>query len=166
MTKSSIRFLPINLDSDAAICIRFRADSFACSFGNDDQFYKENGADGAGYLDWLKKMISKNPLSAWHIWEGDRIIGQLELNLREDDVRGKFGYVNLFYLIPEKRGTGISELLNTYVEEHYRQLGISKIWLSVSPENSRALGFYIKHGWKDMGPRSDFPGMHYMEKVF
>jgi ribosomal protein S18 acetylase RimI-like enzyme len=164
MIKSPIRFIPINLDRDASICIQFRVDSFVCSFGNADQFYQSNGAGVAEYLDWLKKIIKENPLSAIHVWEGEHIIGQLELNVRKDESQQEFGYVNLFYLIPEKRGTGIADILNDYVEQYYRRMGISKMHLSVSTENSRAIGFYLKHGWKDIGPRSDFPGTHLMEK--
>lgn len=164
MTNSSIRFVPINLERDAAICVQFRADSFICSFGNADIFYQSNGEDGARYIEWLRKIMSKNPMSAMHVWEGDCIIGQLELTIREDDLKREFGYVNLFYLIPEKRGTGIADNLNAYVQDYYQRLGISRLRLTVSSENARAIGYYVKHGWKDCGPRADFLGTRFMEK--
>jgi hypothetical protein len=36
---ATLRFLPINLDKDAALCIKFRIDSFVSSFGNAESFY-------------------------------------------------------------------------------------------------------------------------------
>jgi ribosomal protein S18 acetylase RimI-like enzyme len=52
-------------------------------------------------------------------------------------------------------------------------LGLNKILLSVSPDNKRALTFYEKHGWKDLGARfsddelkkNKIPQVHLMEKA-
>ncbi len=161
---TSIRFLPIDLQKNTDLCVKFRIDSFVCGFGHADSFYKNCGINGEDYLKWLKKIMEEDQLAALHIWEDNQIIGQLELTIRKDEKDEKYGYVNLFYLIPEKRGTGIGDVIHGYVEDHYRRLGYSVLRLTVSFENVRAIKYYIKHGWKEIGPRSDFPGTFYMEK--
>lgn len=57
------------------------------------------------------------------------------------------GYVNLFYLTERMRGSGVSGDLQDYAMSFMHQQ------LSVSPTNARALGFYRKHGWRDVGLR-------------
>lgn len=44
-------------------------------------------------------------------------------------------------------------------------MGLKKARLSVSPTNERAIKFYEKMKWVDLGPREDHPEVHFMEKV-
>lgn len=49
------------------------------------------------------------------------------------------GYVNLFYLIPAFRGSGLGDSLHAYAVATFAELGINRLTLSVSPLNARAL---------------------------
>lgn len=137
-------------------------DSFVVSFGDAKRFYEEDGQGGERYIQWLKAKIDKDPASVVHIWQDSEIIGQIELGrLRDDPTRG---YVNLYYLIPEKRGKGFGEFLDQYSTDYFRKLGLPIVRLSVSPTNGRAISYYMKMGWVDLGPRPGHPEVHFMEK--
>lgn len=164
----TLTFLPINLDLHSDLCIKFRADSFVASFGTDHPFFEEDGLGDTRYLDWLR---SRNPnrYGIFHIWLNEKIIGQLELG--ESKSSGDDGYIHLYYLIPECRGKGFSVELDQFAMNFLRSLGFKKARLSVSPTNLRAVTFYKKNGWIDLGARDEpelqtiikFP-LHYMEK--
>ena len=62
------------------------------------------------------------------------------------------GYVNLFYLVPCARGGGAGSALQQYVCGFMRDAGALRAYLSVSPSNVRALAYYEKHHWRDIGP--------------
>jgi ribosomal protein S18 acetylase RimI-like enzyme len=76
------------------------------------------------------------------------------------------GYVNLFYLVPSVRGLGFGESLHEYALSVFAGLGLQKLQLSVSPLNERAVRFYRKHGWQDLGPRAGHPDVHLMERSY
>lgn len=162
----NLSFLPINFELHSELCIKFRSDSFICSFGTADPFLEDDGLGSQKYLEWLKSKNCEN-YGTFHIWRGQQIIGQLELGERKtiDD----FGYVNLYYLVPNWRGRGVSYHIDEFAMTFLKRLGYQRARLSVSPSNSRAIKFYIRNGWVDLGTRTDvdknlkFP-LHFMEK--
>jgi GNAT superfamily N-acetyltransferase len=164
MHSSNLKFKPINLDQYQDLCIRFRADSFVCSFGSVEQFYQADGNGAERYLKWLKQRIAEIPNSCVHLWEGERIIGQIEMGRWKQDAN--VGYINLFYLIPEFRGQGLGQHLDQSAAHFFKHLGCQSARLSVSPANRGAMCFYLKHGWVDLGQREDAPEVHYLEKTF
>lgn len=152
-------FRPIELDKHAAVCVAFRRDSFICSFG-EDGFFKEAGPNGGDYIERLRLRIAKFPDGYVHAWHGDKIVGQMEMQILEEPRRG---YVNLFYLVEEMRGTGVSAELQDFAMDFMRRHGVQIAQLSVSPTNARALTFYRKHGWRDLGLRPGRDNVHLME---
>ena len=68
-----------------------------------------------------------------------------------------------FYIIEEMRGTGVSGELQDYVMNFMGQHGVQVAQLSVSPTNVRAMAFYRKHGWKDLGLRPGHDNVHLLE---
>jgi ribosomal protein S18 acetylase RimI-like enzyme len=156
----SPRFLTIQLPRDAETCVRFRRDSYACSFSNPARFDRECGRDGGLYLDWLTARIAEFPRGFVHVWERGEIIGQMEMRPRGNPA---FGYINLFYLVPAVRGSGLSRSLQEYAHSVFTGLGLDRLRLTVSPSNQRAVAFYRKHGWQDLGPRPGDQGVHVME---
>lgn len=153
---------PIQLYHHADICISFREDSFVVSFGDAQKFYEEDGRGAERYVQWLRSKIEKDPQSVVHIWQSDQIVGQIELGLVRSDP--SCGYVNLYYLIPSMRGRGFGAFLDTYAVEYFKNLGILKAKLSVSPTNIPANSYYKKMGWVNLGPRPGHPEVHLMEK--
>jgi len=159
--ENDLTFSPIDLNVDAQVCVQFRRDSFLCSFGIDG-FLGEAGPNGTHYLERLKNRQSRFPDGYVHVRWHDRIVGQIEMQILEEP---RIGYVNLFYLIPEMRGTGAGTLLHAYAIAFCQRHGVRVMRLSVSPTNLRAMAFYRKHGWRDLGPRPGRENMNLMECI-
>ena len=159
MQQDQLAFRPIDLDLHAATCVAFRRDSFICSFGAEG-FMAEAGPDGADYIARLRLRTAKFPDGYVHVWLGAQIVGQMEMQILEEPRRG---YVNLFYLIDALRGAGVSRELQGYAMRFMRRHGVQTAQLSVSPTNARALGFYRKHGWRDLGLRPGRTNVNLME---
>jgi ribosomal protein S18 acetylase RimI-like enzyme len=135
------RFEPVDLDAHFDLCVRFRRDSFVCSFGHDREFEESGGAPA--YLEWLRARMATFRAGIVHAFRGDEIIGQIEMQVRGDEA-----LVNLFYLTPEWRGTGAGNDLHGYVLGVLRRHAIEAVGLVVSPTNARAIRYYQKHGWQ------------------
>ena len=155
----SLSFQTIDLVRHGDVCVAFRRDSYVCSFGSDQAFFEGGGIDG--YLEWLRAGIARHPKGHVHVWNESSIVGQLEMRIRTNDP--PTGYVNLFYLVPEARGTKAAGMLQKYAIEFMRAGGVHLAHLSVSPTNLRAMAYYQKHSWRDLGPRSDDTAVHLME---
>jgi GNAT superfamily N-acetyltransferase len=159
-----IRFTPIDLAANGSDAVAFRADSFAVSFGTSEGFVAEWGSHGERYLDHLKSRMSELPGSCVHVWLGSELIGQVELrDGREDPSEG---YVNLYYLIPEKRGAGFGALLDRYAVSWFSSRGLWRAALGVSPRNARAIRFYLKQGWSDEGVHPRHPTVRLLRKTW
>lgn len=146
-----LQFLPVDFNRHSNLAVEFREDSYLASFSNADLFHEGDGRGSERYLKWLKEKASRDPEAVVHVWLGDAIIGQLELGQFKDDPT--LGYVNLFYLKLEYRGAGYSAELHQYMTAYMKRRGFRKAMLSVSPTNLRAIRFYEKNGWKNLGPR-------------
>lgn len=84
------------------------------------------------------------------VWEDEIPIGQIELTIKEYE--GKtIGYINLYYLILEKRGLGLGKELHRYALQFFRRHGVYEYHLRVSPNNQYALSFYYKNGMQEIG---------------
>jgi ribosomal protein S18 acetylase RimI-like enzyme len=160
----TLDFHPIDLDAHGDICLRFREDSFICSFGSGDRFWAEADPRGEKYLARLKERMEQLPGSCVHVWKSGEIVGQVEMWLDHDDSFA--GYVNLYYMAPEHRGTGIADELDRYAEKFFRKLGVRKARLRVTSSNTRAIRYYRKHGWKPVGSHPDDPNVELMEKAY
>lgn len=137
-----MEYIPIDLKEHRDYVIQFRKDSFIVSFGSDNDFGNEED-----YLDWLKQQSKRYPEGFVLAVENQQPIGQLELTLKEYDGK-QIGYVNLYYLIPEKRGMGYGTLLHNYALKFFNNNGVNEYHLRVSPSNHNAISFYLKNGMK------------------
>ena len=172
MNPDLLVFEPIDLHAHTDICIRFRADSFRCSFGTTEAFHGPDaqtptkvfpgGESVEEYVEWLAKRMEDIPGSCVHVWQRGTIIGQIEMGRFRLDPT--IGYVNLFYLTPEFRGKGLGGHLDQFAVDFLHRAGHRAARLCVSPTNLPAVAFYRKHRWQDVGPRPDHPHVHYMEK--
>jgi RimJ/RimL family protein N-acetyltransferase len=68
--------------------------------------------------------------------------------------------------VPEARGTGVSHRLDDYVRHFYAELGLKQARLNVSPSNERAIRYYEKHGWQNLGPDPRHSEMLLFENCF
>jgi RimJ/RimL family protein N-acetyltransferase len=159
----SLYFAPIDLGEHAELCVRFRLDSYVCSFGSSARFYADNNTD-QGYVDWLQRRMHDLSGSCVHLWRGTQIIGQLELG--RSCANSHIGYVNLCYLVPDARGSGASGRLDEYVCAFHAKLGLDRAHLNVSPSNERAIRYYEKYRWRNRGDDPRHLELLLFEKTF
>ncbi|WP_241993906.1 GNAT family N-acetyltransferase [Mesobacillus foraminis] len=142
-------FIPIEIHQHQKYVIPFRRDSFVVSFGSDKDFGEEQE-----YLNWLKQQSAKYPKGFVLVFKNDIPIGQLELTVKQ--YQGKdIGYINLYYLIPEKRGMGLGSELHNYALNFFKAHNLDEYHLRVSPTNPIALAFYMKKGMEKLKPEMD-----------
>jgi len=163
MTAPALTFRPIDLDRHTHLALGFRVDSFVCSFGSDERFVEEDGRGGERYLIWLAERMKEMPGSCVHVWRDDELVGQMEIGKYRPDPT--LGYVFLYYLIPTCRALGLGAQLDRHAVDYLLGMGFNRARLSVSPTNEMAVRFYLKCGWKDIGPHPGHPEVHQMEKV-
>lgn len=144
-----MQFEKINLEHDRETVIKFRKDSFQVSFGNTAGF-----GDEVAYLNWLAEKIAIFPEGFVLVKKSGKDIGQLELTIREYEGR-KIGYVNLYYLISNERGSGKGKKLHHYAVDFFEKNGVNEYHLRVAPENHAAIKFYKKIGMEEIGPELD-----------
>lgn len=155
--KPLIEFRTIELPRDGDICVRFWRDAYACSFADPDQYRTRTDDE---YLQSLAARIAEYPQCCVHVISGSEIVGQMEMKPRA----GKpSGYVYLFYLAPALRESGAGDALHEYVVAVATDMGVQKLQLNVSPSNRRALAYYRKHGWVDLGVQPGHEEVHLME---
>jgi GNAT superfamily N-acetyltransferase len=159
---TDLRFEPIDLASAAETAVRFRADSFVCSFGSAAHFHEADGKGHERYLVWLAELMRALPGSCVHVWQGTDIIGQLEMSRFKGEPQ--IGYVNLYYLAPTYRNRGLGRRLDEYVTRYLYGRGLRTARLNVSPTNEQAVRFYLNNGWRSLGPCPGHPEVHSMEK--
>jgi ribosomal protein S18 acetylase RimI-like enzyme len=152
-----LRFAPIDMHLHRDQALSFREDSFYCSFGDTSGFHRDE------YIAVLEARLARDPWSAVHAWLGERIVGQMEFGQFKPDP--SIGYINLYYLIPEQRGQGIAGQLDAHATDHLTRRGHRRAHLSVSPSNTRALRYYARHGWTQVGPRPEAPNVVLMHKT-
>lgn len=143
-----LEFKTIDPEKHSEQVVQFRKDSFKVSFGDAIDF------DEAEYLHWLKEKTSDYPDGFVVVEEDEKVIGQLELTIREYDGR-QIGYVNLYYLIPASRGKGKGEALHAYAKDFFRNRRMTEFHLRVSLTNISAIKFYQKIGLEELGPEID-----------
>ena len=144
-----MEFRRINVQEERDRLVAFRKDSLLVSFGTDEGL----GAQEE-YLKWLESQAKKFPDGFVAFIEEGRPIGQLELTIK--DYQGeRIGYVNLYYLIPEKRGLGYGKKLHDYAQDFFLKESVRQFHLRVSPSNTRARAFYRKLGMSEIGPELD-----------
>ena len=144
-----MEFIPIDIHKHRDIIIPFRRDSFIVSFGTDEGLGDENT-----YLDWIQQRSTIYPNGFVLVVEEGVPIGQLELNVKEYEGK-EIGYVNLYYLVLEKRGVGLGSLLHAYAINFFKDHGVKEYHLRVSPTNEQAIAFYKKNGMQKLKEEMD-----------
>ena len=158
-----LQFKPIDLKRHRDIVLAFIRDTHLYSFGSMEGFSDGTSQGEERFVERIRERLAAEPESCLHVWQAGQIIGQLHLGRFVDPA---ISYINLLYVRPECRGTGIAAAIEEYACESLQTRGFYSAFLSVTAQNHRAIRFYEKQGWKDLGPREDRPGTHNMEKIF
>ena len=162
-TEEQIVFRPIALPRDAPLSVHFSEDAFVCSFGTAERFWAEAGRDGRKWIARLGEKLEQDKRIAVNAWLGGNVVGQIVLG--ESETQANAGHVNLYYLIPRCRGRGLAQQLDAYACAILRERGYSIATLNVSPYNIAAVRFYLRCGWRQLGPRVDAPYVDTMERT-
>ncbi|EDP59882.1 GNAT family N-acetyltransferase [Vibrio sp. AND4] len=139
-------FVPVDLSRHLDLCIAFRKDAYQVSFGH------IQGFDVQEITAWLTS-IAKDPQAAFfHVIKDSKIIGQLECRYPISDKKGlKFGYINLFYLVPEFRHQGLGRQLQKFLLKLFADHNCVYARLRYIPGNEAGERFYYKNGWRPVG---------------
>ena len=163
MSIPDLQFVPIDLDQHLEIFLNFIRDTHLCSFGSMEGFIDSEGRGEERFVERVRTRLAEEPESCLHVWQGAEIIGQLHLGRFVDPA---IGYINMLYVSPKWRGTGVAGAIEKYACSSLQAHGFQSAYLSVAAQNHRAIRFYKKQGWADLGPRSDKPSTHNMKKIF
>ena len=60
----------------------------------------------------------------------------------------RYGYINNLYIVPSRRGHGLSDELMSYAESWFRERGVSKLRLTVTSTNENACRLYERLGYQ------------------
>jgi ribosomal protein S18 acetylase RimI-like enzyme len=104
------------------------------------------------YLSWLARRIEEYPDGHVLASLGDRLVGQLELQV---PYGSPTGYINLFYIAPAWRRLGFGRRLHEFAERYFRSWEASCIELHVSPTNTAAVNFYRSLGYRTIETAHD-----------
>ena len=156
MNIKAVQFKKIDFDQHLDLCVRFREDSYRASFPNSRNWDQHWNPDE--YTQWIQQHAQRFPEGAVHIWVNNIIVGQLEFAYGKEKA-----HVNLYYLTPKFRGTGLSIHAHNHIQTTLRAHNCKVATLRASPTNTRALNFYAKTGWRDLGVDPEYPQAHLFE---
>jgi ribosomal protein S18 acetylase RimI-like enzyme len=161
-SSGTFTFRALELPGDAALAVQFSEDAFVCSFGTAERFWAEAGRDGRKWVARLGEKLEQDPRNAVNAWLSGSIVGQVVLGT--SDTHPDTGHVNLYYLVPSCRGRGLALQLDAFAVGVLRDQGYRIATLNVSPSNVSAVRFYLRRGWRGLGPRPDAPYVDTMER--
>lgn len=70
-----------------------------------------------------------------------------------------FGYIETIFVLPEKRGKGLSKIIIKYIFDYFLSNGLNKTRLEVWELNKRAVGLYKSFGYSTVEKNLMFPGI-------
>lgn len=152
----TLEFRPIDLEKHAGVCVAFARDMHDLSFGPGTPL------DPDPYLQQIAEKLAADPNCCVHVWRNGVIVGQINFGVFAPDP--SLGYISVFYVVPGLRGTGVAGEMERYACERLKSAGFAEARLSVARINRRAVRFYEKQGWVDIGKREDRPGINNMRK--
>jgi ribosomal protein S18 acetylase RimI-like enzyme len=106
------------------------------------------------WLELVYKLLAENREALIVAEENNKIVGYLLYKLDASypfKVKEKWAYISDLYVLPEYRRRGIGNALINQMEEIVKKSGIYKVRLLVWGENTNALEFYKKLGFKIKG---------------
>lgn len=137
----SFHFRPFDVAIDKEMVKGFLADTLR--IGSDEPVHIEENA--ASYFAAVERAQSRDRRFCSMLLEGDEAIGFVDVFTMPK--KPGSGFMRFCYVVPEKRGCGVSDLIVDYCVELMSEYGCSEILLDVRADNKRAVGFYARHGW-------------------
>lgn len=127
------RFTAMNADDiDAVLALEQRNFAFPWTRGNFIDSLR------AGYSTWLMR-------------EDEHMLGYAVMMLVLDEAH----LLNIS-ILPERQRTGLGSMLLQHLFEEARGQGVARIYLEVRQSNHSGCGFYLHHGFAQIGERADY----------
>ena len=102
------------------------------------------------YLDIAKKRSAECPGAVVEAYLGEEPVGILELNVHRDEEEGA-GCIAFYYMDAAHRGKGLSVQLLGEATSFFRSRGRTSLRLRTAQSNKRAIAFYRKYGFLEIG---------------
>jgi len=156
---ANLWYRPWDPGEEKDLYLRFREETWYRVHPNDpfdgEKFYRQ--ASSASRFD---------PKSVVCVMQADRVAGLLEMDLERDKEQG-VGFIYFYYMAPEIRDHHLGIQLLGQAISTFRPLGRNKIRLRCSEDNEQGMHFYLKNGFRPVGPApySKVP-LILMEKAF
>lgn len=133
----------------------YRATRLACLIDS-PQFFGTTYAAAARLTDedWRER-VSAPHLAFWLALQGERPVGTAGLWV-DDDLGG--GVLIGMWVAPPERGGGAAERLVAEVGAEAERRGCARLVLHVDARNQRAIGFYARQGFHQVGEVSGVDG--------
>jgi ribosomal protein S18 acetylase RimI-like enzyme len=141
--------------ADAPLISSVGAETFATSFGaqNTPENLAKHRATAFG-VDIQKRELADPAITYLIAEQNGRTAGYAQVREGEAPVcvsgPGPVE-VRRFYVLPEFHGAGIAQALMDACADEARQRGGRTLWLGVWDQNPRAIRFYTKWGFEDVG---------------
>jgi len=132
---------PIDLERDRDLLLAFKLDTHLISYNTPDDYCPDS------YFQRLQKRFAMYPEGQFFLASGDEILGQIGF-YPEDGPEGRWGYIHMLYIVPDARGQGLGKYLLGKAIDHFRELGITTVALSVSSLNQKAKALYHSMGFE------------------
>ncbi len=155
--------LPLDLAAHGPAVIALARMAFVESFGSLERFEAQHGPDGTGVLTELSGRQARHPWALWGAVEDGVLRGLLVLGSLDE--RPPIGHVVIISVVPEARGTGLGSALLAHAARTLAAAGFVRARLRAGERNRRALRFYLREGWSDVGPHPAVPGMRVLERA-
>jgi ribosomal protein S18 acetylase RimI-like enzyme len=136
----ALAYRTIDPVADADFAVAAYVDACRASYGDDAAF-----PGRAKHLAWLQSRVEEFPDGHVLALLDGRPVGQMELQVPYGLTRG---YVNLYYVLPNRRGRGVGTRMHEYAERYFRSWEATQVELHVSATNEQAMRFYRSLGYR------------------
>ena len=99
------------------------------------------------YLLSAEEHFKRDKNAVVRIYDGDESVGLVDMDTHRGESEG-YGWISLFYLKQEYRGKGYGIQLLGRAIKRYKELGRKSLRLHVAQENTEAVDFYGRHGFR------------------
>lgn len=148
--------------SDAAMLAVFAARTFSDTFAADNRLedLQSHLAASYGVAQQTKELVDPNVITLLAISRGVLVAyAQIRRKLPPACVtQDQAAELHRFYVDRQAHGSGIARVLMSEVHRAAHELGGRHVWLGVWERNARAIAFYKKTGFVDVGSHDFYVG--------
>ncbi|MBR1455833.1 MAG: GNAT family N-acetyltransferase [Oscillospiraceae bacterium] len=153
-----LRDTPLDPATDRDAYVACYADAWETAHGS------LKGFTPGVYFDAAVRHLEAEPRSVLRLWQGDVPAGLVDLDTQRGAHAG-YSWVSLLYLCPDFRGRGYGPQALARAIFAYRALGRRTLRLHAAEDNTAALAFYRREGFRELSfERGSFGRLLLLEK--